>query len=53
MEKITPLLADSLLKRIRSIERTSNVSPLEVNQEREALLDQMRNLIVNHTTNKD
>jgi hypothetical protein len=53
MEKITPLLADALLKRIRSIERTSNVSSLEVNQERDLLLDQMRNLIVNHTTNKD
>jgi hypothetical protein len=53
MEKITPILADALLKRIRQIERTSNVASLEVIQERDALLSQMKNLIVNHATNKD
>jgi hypothetical protein len=53
MEKITPLLADALLKRIRQIESKSNVASLEVNQERDSLLCQMKNLIVNHSTNKD
>jgi len=53
MENITPLLADALLKRIRQLENKSNQSSLDVNQERDRLLFEMKNLIVNYTTNKD
>jgi hypothetical protein len=53
MEKITPLLAESLLKRIRQLENKSNQVSLDVTQERDRLLFEMKNLIVNHSTNKE
>jgi hypothetical protein len=53
MEKITPILADALLKRIRQIENTSWYSTPAIIEERKDLLSQMRNFIINHATNKD